>query len=297
VYLFIYSSQSFLIRSSAQKIAKSVQATHDFNNLLRLKTDTDESQGILKPSLEGNLTFTNVAFAYPERPDVSILKDFNLEIRDGECIALVGTSGSGKSTVAALMQRLYEPQQGSICIGIHDLRLTSAQYLRRHIAVVNQNPHLFDASVSANIMYGDRTMSEIDVRKAARAANAHDFIMQLPQGYETPVGENASLISGGQAQRLQIARAFARPSKFLILDECTSALDSENQNAVLDAISNSRGSRTVIMVTHKVPIMQKCDRIVLVDQGHVAEQGTFDELMNNKGLFASLASGGEWTGD
>ncbi|KAK0212712.1 P-loop containing nucleoside triphosphate hydrolase protein [Desarmillaria ectypa] len=275
-----------------EKIAKATNATRDFNQLLNLSTDTDESRGILRPSLDGTVSFNNVSFAYPERPNVPVLKGINMEIRDGECVAIVGASGSGKSTIAALLQRLYEPKSGTIWIGLDELRSTDVEYLREHISVVSQNPNLFDATISENIAYGNKSLSDHDIRVAARAAHVHDFIMSLPHGYETMVGENASLISGGQAQRLQIARALARPSKILILDECTSSLDPANQAAVLETIRHAKIGRTTVMVTHKLPVMKTCDRILVIDDGRIAEQGTFEQLMERKGVFASLVSGG-----
>ncbi|KAH7926936.1 hypothetical protein BV22DRAFT_1194028 [Leucogyrophana mollusca] len=288
-----------------QKIAKSVQATADLNALVGLETEgTQEAQGILRPQIEGDLVFSGVSFAYPTNPDVPVLKNLSMRVADGECVAIVGGSGCGKSTVAALLQRLYEPDSGTIAVGLNELRATDVKHLRDHVAVVSQNPNLFDASIRENIAYGrvgDRgrieAMSDEEVVRAAQAANVHDFVMSLPQGYDTLVGENAALISGGQAQRLQIARALARPAKILILDECTSALDPANQSAVLDTIRGAKVGRTTIMVTHKVPVMKMCDRILVIDDGEVREQGTYESLMERKGLFSRLASGGEWTGE
>ncbi|KIJ64942.1 hypothetical protein HYDPIDRAFT_153840 [Hydnomerulius pinastri MD-312] len=282
-----------------QKIAKSVQATTDLWGLVSLSTEgSSEAQGILRPAIEGDLVLKNVCFSYPTNPDVEVLKDLSMKVSEGECIALVGASGCGKSTVAALLQRLYEPTSGTISVGLNELRATDVHHLREHIAVVSQNPNLFDGSIRDNIAYGRMgEMGDEEVVRAARAANVHDFVMSLPQGYDTPVGENASLISGGQAQRLQIARALARPCKVLILDECTSALDGANQSAVLETIRDAKVGRTTLMVTHKVPVMKMCDRILLVDGGEVVEQGTYEDLVERKGLFAKLASGGEWVGE
>ncbi|KII91881.1 hypothetical protein PLICRDRAFT_104545 [Plicaturopsis crispa FD-325 SS-3] len=280
-----------------QKIAKSVQATRDFNQLLRLSTTTDESRGVLRPPIAGDVSIDRVTFAYPERPEVQVLKNISMKFADGECVAVVGASGSGKSTIAALLQRLYEPDSGSLSIGPSQLHTTDATYLREHVAVVSQNPNLFDATVADNIAYGNERISPTDVRRAAKAANVHEFIMSLPQGYDTMVGENASLISGGQAQRLQIARALARPSRVLILDECTSALDPSNEAAVLETIRRAKIGRTTVMVTHKLAAMRMCDRIVVVHEGAVAEEGTYEDLMARNGVFAQLASGGEWAGE
>ncbi|KAG1805465.1 P-loop containing nucleoside triphosphate hydrolase protein [Suillus subaureus] len=289
------------LMSFTQKIAKSVLATHDLYELIKLDTTSSESQGILRPRIEGDLVFKDVSFSYPTNPDVSVLNKMSMRIADGECVAIVGTSGCGKSTVASLLQRLYEPTSGTISVGLNELRATDIDYLRDHVAVVSQTPNLFDASIRENIAYGrvgeDNGMSDADVERAARAANVHEFVMSLPQGYDTLIGENASLISGGQAQRLQVARALGRPAKILILDECTSALDPANQTAVLETIRAAKVGRTTIMVTHKVPVMKMCDRILVIEDGQVREQGTYESLIKGKGLFARLANGGEWVSE
>jgi len=278
----------------AQHIATSVQATRDFHRLMQLSTNTQESLGSACPPIRGSITLNKVSFAYPERPEVPVLKNVSLKVREGESVAIVGASGSGKSTIAALLQRLYEPTSGSIAIGPNRLGSININYLRDHVAVVSQNPNLFDAPISENIAYGSRSLSQAKIEEAAKSAHVHDFIMSLPKGYETAIGENASLVSGGQAQRIQIARALVRPSKILILDECTSALDSTNQAAVLETIKDAKVGRTTVMVTHKIAAMKTCDRILVVHNGAIAETGTFDELMSRKGVFAQLASGGEW---
>lgn len=261
---------------------------------MRLSTNTQESLGSACPPIRGSITLNKVTFAYPGRPEVPVLKNVSLKIREGECVAIVGASGSGKSTIAALLQRLYEPTSGSISIGPNRLGTIDVSYLRDHVAVVSQNPNLFDAPISENIAYGSRDVSQAQIEEAAKSAQVHDFIMTLPMGYETTIGENASLISGGQAQRIQIARALVRPAKVLILDECTSALDPTNQAAVLETIKDAKVGRTTVMVTHKIAAMRLCDRILVVHDGVIAETGTFDELMERKGVFAQLASGGEW---
>ncbi|KZT00697.1 P-loop containing nucleoside triphosphate hydrolase protein [Laetiporus sulphureus 93-53] len=278
-----------------QRIAKSVQATRDFNRLLKLSRYTEESRGVLQPEIDGSVSFSNVSFSYPERSDVPVLKDISLDIADGECVAIVGASGSGKSTIASLLQRLYEPDLGSISIGLNALRSTDVHHLREHVAVVSQHANLFDTTITENIAYGSKSISDADVRRAAQAANVHEFVESLPKGYDTHVGENASLISGGQAQRLQIARALARPARILILDECTSALDAANEAAVMETLVRARVGRTTLVVTHKLQMMRMCDRILVVHDGVIAEEGTYEELMQKHGVFAQLASGGEWT--
>ncbi|KAJ7641490.1 P-loop containing nucleoside triphosphate hydrolase protein [Roridomyces roridus] len=277
----------------AHLIAKSVHATRDLNELLHLATRTDESDGFLRPRLDGAITFHDVGFSYPGRAGAPVLQNINMEIQAGECVAVVGASGSGKSTIAALLQRLYEPAYGAISIGVDTLRSTDVHHLRQHVSIVSQQPTLFDATIAENISYGNSDLSADDVRCAAEEANLHEFIMSLPQGYDTPVGENGTLISGGQAQRLQIARALARPSKVFIFDECTSALDDINQAAVLETIRQAKVGRTTVMITHKVPVMRMCDRVLVVHEGRIAEQGSYDELIQRAGVFAALVQGGE----
>ncbi|KAF7798175.1 hypothetical protein EIP86_009392 [Pleurotus ostreatoroseus] len=282
------------LMSFTNRIAQSVQATQDLNTLLKLPERTEESRGATRPPIAGDLSFNSVSFSYPERSDVPVLKNLSFSIEEGECVAIVGASGSGKSTIASLLQRLYEPSAGSITIGgKNDLGWMDVQHLRDHVSVVSQQPHLFDSSISDNIAYGT-LLTEAAIEEAARAANVHNFILSLPKGYQTVIGENASLISGGQAQRLQIARALARPSRILILDECTSALDPANQAAVLETIKSAKMGRTTLMVTHKLQVMRMCDRIAVVHDGKIAEQGTYQQLMERRGVFAQLASGGEW---
>lgn len=252
---------------------------------------------MLAPDLSGPVSFTNVSFSYPERPDVPVLRNLFVQIDENECVAIVGSSGCGKSTMAALLQRLYEPDTGCVAVGPHILRSTDVHHLRQHVSVVSQQPNLFDASIAENIAYGNTSLSLEEIKRAARAANVHDFIESLPKGYDTLVGENASLISGGQAQRLQIARALARPARILILDECTSALDGANQAAVMETLQHAKLGRTTLVVTHKLAMMRMCDRILVVHDGIIAEQGTYEELMERRGVFAQLASGGEWMSD
>lgn len=271
-----------------------MQAAHDFSRIVNLRTDTDEAHGSLKPDVRGTVTFKNVSFSYPQRPDVPVLRGIDMQFREGESVAVVGSSGSGKSTIAALLQRLYEPTSGSITIGNAPISETDVMHLREHVAVVSQAPHLFDASVSDNISYGARSVPPWEIVRAARDAHIHDFIASLPQGYETSIGDNATLLSGGQAQRVQIARALVRSARILILDECTSALDPASESAVIDTLRYIKKGRTTLMITHKVPVMRMCDRIIVVQDGEVVEQGTYEELMARRKAFFTLASAGEW---
>ncbi|KAG8836175.1 hypothetical protein FRC17_009518 [Serendipita sp. 399] len=281
-----------------QRIHKSLQSLRDFERLLHLKTtDTSEAQGSNRWRVQGPIRFHDVSFAYPSRPEVTVLRKLSLKIKPNECVAIVGASGSGKSTIAALLQRLYEPTAGFISINGHRLQNSDVAWLRQHIAIVSQQPYLFDVSIEDNIGYGSAEIVPHEkIEKAAREANVHDFIKSLPEGYDTFVGENASLISGGQAQRISIARALVRDASLLILDECTSALDAENQREVMNTIRKAKSGRTTLMITHKLNMMQMADRIIVMEDGGVAQEGTYDELMRSRGTFYKLATAGEWEG-
>ncbi|KAI5481169.1 hypothetical protein MNV49_005604 [Pseudohyphozyma bogoriensis] len=271
------------------QMTKAHRALIDFWRLMELSAETRESEGRMTFPIEGKVTFDRVDFAYPQRPDAPVLKSVNFEIKPGE------PSGSGKSTITSLLQRFYEPTSGQVLLDGRPLTRTDVRYLRDHIAVVSQYPTLFDMTISENIAYGcPSSITQEDIVRAAKAAQVHDFIDSLPKGYQTMLGDNASLISGGQAQRLQIARALIRPREILILDECTSALDVTNQQLVMETIGKVKKGKTTLIVTHKLAVMETCDRLLVCENGEIVEQGTFAELKNAGGLFSRLASGGEW---
>lgn len=281
------------------RIAKANQAASDFDKLLSLKSERPiESTGDLRFPIRGDISFDKVDFAYPQRPDVPILRQMSLTIRDGECVAIVGSSGSGKSTIAALLQRLYEPSSGKISFAQRfQLKDAEVVWLRSHIAVVSQHAALFDAPIKENILYGLESDSVpfYEVERAARDANLDTVIAGLPNGYDTVLGENASLISGGQAQRIQLARALVNgKANVLILDEFTSALDVDNQEALMNTVMGLKEGRTTVIVTHKLPVMKRCDRILVVNDGAIVEEGSYDALISNRGHFWTLASAGEW---
>lgn len=275
-------------------IAKSRMAAASFSRLRNMEVESDESKGDLRFPITGNIAFSQVAFNYPTRPEATVLQGVTFELRTSECVCIVGSSGSGKSTISALLQRLYEPLQGKIQLDGYDLNQTDVKWLREHIVVVSQHPNMFDASVAENIAYGSTHVPIEEIHRAAKAANVHDFVMSLPQGYDTNLGENASLISGGQAQRLQIARALVRQSSILILDECTSALDPENQRMVLDTIMKVKENKTTIFITHKADVMKRCDRVLCLEDGRIAESGSYAQLMAKGGVFASLMRAAEF---
>jgi len=238
----------------------------------------------------GAVRFENVTFQYPTRPDFKALNRFSLDVRSGEAVALVGPSGAGKSTVFQLMLRFFEAQSGAISFDGVDITQLDPVDLRRHIAVVAQEPVIFSGSIADNIRYGREDATMEQVRAAATAAAASEFVDRLPNGFETVVGERGVTLSGGQRQRLAIARALLRDAPLLLLDEATSALDSENERLVQTALANLMVGRTTLVIAHRLSTIQRLKRIVVMEDGQVVAQGSHAELMAGGGLYARLAS-------
>ncbi|KAJ6676175.1 ATP-BINDING CASSETTE SUB-FAMILY B [Salix viminalis] len=238
----------------------------------------------------GDICLEDVHFSYPLRPDVKILNGLNLTLKCGTVTALVGSSGSGKSTVVQLLSRFYEPNKGRIMVSGEDVRTFEKTEWVQAISIVNQEPVLFSVSVGENIAYGlpDDNVSKDDIIKAAKAANAHEFIISLPQGYDTLVGERGGLLSGGQRQRIAIARALLKNAPILILDEATSALDAVSERLVQDALDQLMKGRTTLVIAHRLSTVQNANQIALCSDGRIAELGTHFELLDKKGQYASL---------
>jgi len=238
----------------------------------------------------GAVEFRDVTFRYPTRLEHAALNGFSLKIEAGEAVALVGPSGAGKSTVFQLLLRFFAAQSGSISFDGVDVADIDPTDLRRHIALVAQDPVIFSGSILDNIRYGrpDATLDE--AREAARAAAASEFIEALPKGYETQIGERGVTLSGGQRQRLAIARAMLRNAPLLLLDEATSALDSENERLVQTGLNNLMRGRTTIVIAHRLATIQRLARIVVMDQGRIVADGSHAELVADGGLYARLAS-------
>ena len=238
----------------------------------------------------GAVSFRDVTFRYPTRPDFKALNGFSLDVAAGEAVALVGPSGAGKSTVFQLMLRFFEAQAGAITFDGLDITQLDPVALRRRIAVVSQEPVIFSGSIAANIRYGREDATDAQVRAAADAAAASEFIEKLPQGFDTLVGERGVTLSGGQRQRLAIARAILRDAPLLLLDEATSALDAENERLVQTALANLMVGRTTLVIAHRFSTIQRLKRIVVMQDGQVVGQGNHAELMAGGGLYARLAS-------
>jgi ATP-binding cassette subfamily B protein len=237
----------------------------------------------------GAIALRHVTFHYPSRPDSAALRDFSLVVAPGEAVALVGPSGAGKSTVFMLLLRFFAAQQGRILFDDVDIAALDPVALRRHIAVVSQDPVIFSGSIASNIAYGGDGATPESVRRAADAAAATEFIEKLPEGFDTLVGERGVTLSGGQRQRLAIARAMLRDAPLLLLDEATSALDAENELLVQKGLANLMVGRSTIVIAHRLATIQKLARIVVMDQGRVAAEGSHGELVKQGGLYARLA--------
>ena len=233
----------------------------------------------------GQIQFQSVRFAYQE---VEVLKDINLDIRPGSIVALVGPSGSGKTTLTNLIPRLYEPNSGRLLLDGHDLQTLDLKFLRQQIGIVPQEPVLFDVSIKDNIRYGCPSATDEEVYTAARAANIHEFIVSLLDGYETQIGERGFKLSGGQKQRVAIAMAILKNPKILILDEATSALDSQSEALIQEALQNVMKQRTTFVIAHRLSTIQNADQIVVMDQGQIVEVGNHSDLLASGKLYSQL---------
>ena len=274
--------------SKANNVIQQAAACHSrIQEILQIVPQIQESpQAYPLPAVKGHIVFDKVAFCYS--PSRQVLWDINLEIRPTETVALVGLSGAGKTTVVNLLTRFYDPTQGRITIDGIDIRDVTLTSLRTRIGLVTQDIILFNDTVRNNIAYGleDKYLEEIIA--AAKMAKAHEFILELPQGYDTPIGERGGRLSSGQRQRLAIARALLKDPPILVLDEATSALDSESEHLIQEALSNLRRTRTTVIIAHRLSTVRSADRIVVIDKGRIAETGTHEELCSKDGIYRML---------
>lgn len=238
------------------------------------------------PAIEGNVAFHNLTFEY--KPGEAALRNVSLEAKAGQMVAIVGPSGAGKTTIANLIPRFYDPVSGFVAIDGIDIKTVTLDSLRKQIGIVPQETVLFNGSVYDNILYGDLEGSEDEVFAAAKAANAHEFIIHMPEGYSTQIGERGSKLSGGQRQRIAIARAILKNPRVLILDEATSALDTESEKLVQEALDKLMVGRTSFVIAHRLSTVLRADQILVMEQGQIIERGTHSELLNLGGLYSKL---------
>jgi ATP-binding cassette, subfamily B, bacterial MsbA len=246
----------------------------------------DAPDAIDLPPVSGQIAFEDVSFGYDNA--VTVLHDISLEIRAGEILALIGPSGAGKSTIFNLIPRFYDPASGSIRVDGYDIHHVTQHSLREHIGIVPQDTILFGGTIRENILYGRLDAMEEDMIAAARAANAHDFIMEFPNQYDTMVGERGMNLSGGQRQRIAIARAILKDPRILLLDEATSSLDNESEGLVQEALERLMQNRTTVIIAHRLSTIKVAHRIAVLENGHIVEVGTHDELIEKEGLYARL---------
>lgn len=269
----------------APDILKGSQALGPVFSILERRTriDPNNETSEVVTKLKGDVEFRNVSFSYPQRPDVAVFRDLNLQVPSGSSLAIVGPSGSGKSSAVALIMRFYDPISGSVLIDGVDIKCFNLRSLRLKVGLVQQEPALFSTTIYENIQYGMDGASEIEVMEASKAANAHDFISRMPEGYHTQVGERGVQLSGGQKQRVAIARAILKDPAILLLDEATSALDTSSEKSVQEALDKLMKGRTTVVVAHRLSTIRDADRICVLQHGKVVENGSHEELIRNPG--------------
>uniref|UniRef100_A0AC35TLG3 ABC transmembrane type-1 domain-containing protein n=1 Tax=Rhabditophanes sp. KR3021 TaxID=114890 RepID=A0AC35TLG3_9BILA len=293
VQLLYFGSMGILYASEffPEFVKSRLSASLMFNLINRVPATGDPNKGE-DIKLDGKISLRELFFAYPSRKEYCVMKSFNLKIEPGTSVALVGPSGCGKSTIISLLERFYDPSAGSIHIDNRDIKEYSLTSLRRQIGLVGQMPQLFSGTIKENILYGldASKFSQSDIEKAAKTANAHEFISNLPLGYDTDIGEKGGKLSGGQKQRIAIARTLAREPKVLLLDESTSALDAVSEKAVQKALDGAIHGRTTITIAHKLSTIINSDLIVYIESGKIKEFGTHQQLLALKGKYADLVS-------
>ncbi len=276
------------IWSELQRAAGATERLIELLNAQDNVTDPAAPKALASP-VRGEITFDNVSFRYPARPDTSALQDVSLTVSPGETVAFVGPSGAGKTTIIQLIQRFYDPSEGVVKLDGIALPDLQRDEFRKVISLVPQDPVIFAASASDNIRFGRPDATDAEVKAAAKAAAAHDFISALPDGYDSFVGERGVMLSGGQKQRIAIARAILRDAPVLLLDEATSALDAESERLVQAAVDELSQGRTTLIVAHRLATVKKADRIVVLEDGRIVATGTHDQLVSEGGLYARLA--------
>jgi ABC-type multidrug transport system fused ATPase/permease subunit len=269
-------------------IQKSIGATENLMNIINSPSEKEILTGSEQPEINGEISFKHVEFSYPQRSDIKVLNDISFKANVNDTIALVGTSGSGKSTISSLLLNYYTATGGSIQFNGTAIEKIDMHYLRSKMAIVPQEVILFGGSIRENIAFGNTDADEAAIIAAAKQANAWEFITSFPEGLETEVGDRGIQLSGGQKQRIAIARAIIKNPSILILDEATSALDSESEKLVQDALDKLMVGRTSIVIAHRLSTIKNANQILVIQQGEIAEHGTHDELIALNGHYTKL---------
>lgn len=287
LYVNIFMKPVFRLLMFTEMYQRGMAGYHRFNEMMQHKVEIDDApDAIAAGEIKGRITFENVTFGYLQ--DKPVLKHFDLDIAPGEKVAFVGATGAGKTTLASLLLRFYEPTQGRVLLDGVDIRKYKQSYLRNHVGLVQQDVFLFSDSVNFNIAYGKIKASEQEIEQAAKLAAADDFIGALPEGYETKVGERGVKLSGGQKQRIAIARAFLKNPPVMVFDEATSALDTKTEKQIQKSLDKLAESRTTLIIAHRLSTIINADRIVVLHNGEFAEIGTHKELMALGGIYKRL---------
>lgn len=269
-------------------IQRSIGATENLMNIIHEKSERDLYKGKQKPTIQGKVSFENVHFSYPQRIDIEVLKGITLTANINETIALVGSSGAGKSTISSLLLNYYQINEGAILFDRVNCKDIDTEHLRKHLAIVPQEVILFAGTIRDNIAFGKPEATDAEIIDAAQQANALEFINTFPEGLDTQVGDRGIQLSGGQKQRIAIARAILKNPTILILDEATSALDSESERLVQDALDKLMVGRTSFVIAHRLSTIRKADKILVLNHGQIAESGTHEELILQKGIYTKL---------